>query len=282
MSRRQAKKPPLHEKIYLDLVTKIESGELAIGAQLPSELELSVTYAVSRGTTRHAINRLTAEGRVERAAGRGTFVSSRRLTYPAQGLLGFSNQILASGRKPSSSLVDISVVDASSLADEFSFGGHVERLISVRRVRLADDDPVALEQLLLPWPRFAGLRDLDLEHTAVYDVLEDQFGVKLGAGDFQLEIENLDDQQARLLRQEPGTASFLMRGLVRDQEENPIVAVRCYYHRSWYAFQLSLPRETQTPPVRPVMTQGTISLGSTASPSDEKAHATTHQSRLPR
>ena len=248
---------PLHEQIYSDLLAQIESGELALGAQQPTELELSVTYSVSRGTTRHAINRLTAAGLVERTAGRGTFVSSRRLTYPAQGLLGFSNQIRASGRAPSSSLVEVTVVDAASVPGELSFGSHVDRLISIERVRLADRDPAALEQLLLPWPRFAGLKDLDLEHVAVYDVLEQQFGVTLGGGDFQLEIEDLDERQAALLGEEPGAASFLMRGLVRDQEGKPVVGVRCYYRRSWYAFQLTLPRETHAQlPVRPVMTLG--------------------------
>ena len=248
---------PLHERIYLDLLAQIESGELALGAQLPTELELSVTYSVSRGTTRQAINRLTAAGLVERAAGRGTFVSSRRLTYPAQGLLGFSNQIRASGRTPSSALVGVSVLDAASIPGELSFGGHVERVMSIERVRLADQDPAALEQLLLPWPRFAGLKDLDLEHVAVYDVLEEHFGVTLGGGDFQLEIEDLDERQAGLLNEEPGSASFFMRGLVRDQEGTPVVGVRCYYRRSWYAFELTLPRENHAPlPVRPVMTLG--------------------------
>lgn len=47
------------------------------GAQLPTEIELSEAYEVSRNTIREAIRRLTSQGLVETRQGQGTFVTRK-------------------------------------------------------------------------------------------------------------------------------------------------------------------------------------------------------------
>src|SRR5580698_10293739 len=66
--------PPMYHKIADELRAQIESGELAPGAQLPTELELRDQYEASRNTIRDAIKRLTSLGLVETRPGQGTFV----------------------------------------------------------------------------------------------------------------------------------------------------------------------------------------------------------------
>ena len=53
---------------------RIERGNLAVGDQLPTEIELAQYYSISRGTVRQAMNALVRQGLLERVAGRGTFV----------------------------------------------------------------------------------------------------------------------------------------------------------------------------------------------------------------
>jgi GntR family transcriptional regulator len=66
---------PLYRRIAEDLRQKIESGELAPGAQLPTELELREQYGnASRNTIRDAIKSLSAQRLVSTHPGRGTFV----------------------------------------------------------------------------------------------------------------------------------------------------------------------------------------------------------------
>ena len=61
---------PMYRQIADDLRQQIESGELAPGAQLPTELELRDQFAASRNTVRDAITWLTSLGLVESRAGR--------------------------------------------------------------------------------------------------------------------------------------------------------------------------------------------------------------------
>ena len=65
---------PMYRQIADDLRGKIDSGEIAHGAQLPTEIELMDEYSASRNTVRDAIKLLTTRGMVEPRPGQGTFV----------------------------------------------------------------------------------------------------------------------------------------------------------------------------------------------------------------
>ncbi|HEX4830595.1 MAG TPA: GntR family transcriptional regulator [Trebonia sp.] len=68
---------PMYQQIADDLRRQIDSGELAPGQQLPTELELKDKYEASRNTVRDAIRRLAASGLVESRPGAGTFVTRK-------------------------------------------------------------------------------------------------------------------------------------------------------------------------------------------------------------
>jgi GntR family transcriptional regulator len=65
---------PIYRRIAEDLRLKIESGELAPGSQLPTELELRDLYSASRNTIRDAVKWLMTRSLVETRPGQGTFV----------------------------------------------------------------------------------------------------------------------------------------------------------------------------------------------------------------
>jgi GntR family transcriptional regulator len=68
---------PLYAQLAAILRRKIESGELAHLAALPSETTLTQEYEISRDTARRAIAALRDEGLVFTVAQRGTFVGPR-------------------------------------------------------------------------------------------------------------------------------------------------------------------------------------------------------------
>ena len=76
---------PMYKRVAEDLRGRIESGELAPGSKLPTELELMDEYgekfgspsgraSISRNTVRDAIKLLVTRGLVMTRAGKGTFV----------------------------------------------------------------------------------------------------------------------------------------------------------------------------------------------------------------
>jgi GntR family transcriptional repressor for pyruvate dehydrogenase complex len=110
----------LSDQIVAALRARIESGELAPGARLPTEQVLGEGFAVSRAVVREAIARLKADGYVETRQGAGAFVAAR------PGLASF--RIGHEGK-----------VDAGELAEIFELRAAVEvaaaRLAAERRTR---------------------------------------------------------------------------------------------------------------------------------------------------
>ena len=72
---------PMYRQIADDLRQQIESGQLAPGQQLRTEIELREHYGASRNTVRDAIKWLITLGLVETRAGQGTFVAQKMDPY---------------------------------------------------------------------------------------------------------------------------------------------------------------------------------------------------------
>jgi DNA-binding LacI/PurR family transcriptional regulator len=84
------KRKPLYLKIREQLREEIQAGKWKCGQCIPTEIELSQYYSVSRFTVRQAILQLVQEGLLERISGRGTFVREAKASRVAreQQLLG--------------------------------------------------------------------------------------------------------------------------------------------------------------------------------------------------
>jgi GntR family transcriptional regulator len=72
---------PMYRQIAEDLRRRIETGEIASGAQLMTELELRERYDASRNTVRDAIKWLITRGLVETRPGQGTFVVEKIVPF---------------------------------------------------------------------------------------------------------------------------------------------------------------------------------------------------------
>ena len=92
--------------VYRLVAEQIAQGELAPGAQLPSERSLCDQLHVSRTTVRRALAALSEDGLVESAPGRGTFVTGGPLIEPANGLLSFTELGRRRGLKPTARVLE--------------------------------------------------------------------------------------------------------------------------------------------------------------------------------
>ena len=66
-----------YQVILDDLTTMIENNSLTSGDMLPTEMELTEQYGVSRSTVQRTLNILVDQGVIKRTAGKGTFVTGR-------------------------------------------------------------------------------------------------------------------------------------------------------------------------------------------------------------
>src|SRR3954465_11001181 len=141
---------PLYFQIERDLASSITSGALAPGSQLPSEEELVQKYGVSRTTVRKAIQELERLQLIEIRRGKGTFVREAKLTQELTALTGFVEDMVAIGLKPSARLVGTWTVRATEgVARQLRLPIGTE-VMQIKRVRIADDVAISLDETYLP------------------------------------------------------------------------------------------------------------------------------------
>lgn len=139
--------------IYLQLATQlrrsIASGELDVGAALPSERLLSERTGASRVTIRKAIEQLVQEGLLARRHGSGTYVSGR-IEQAGEALTSFTADAKRRGDAPGSvwifRSVSLPTADEADILD-LPPGQSVARL---GRIRLIGEEPLAIEHAIVP------------------------------------------------------------------------------------------------------------------------------------
>lgn len=168
-------KQPLYDQLVDLLKEKIET-ELEPNTKLESERELSNRYGLSRTTVRLALQELEKMGYIYRRHGKGTYVSD--LSKKAKNITSaysFTEQMKALGKQPKTVILEFETIEANKYFAsklQVSIG---EPLYKMKRLRLADDEPMMLERTYLPVKKFWHLTQKLLETKPLYDLFSQDF-----------------------------------------------------------------------------------------------------------
>ncbi len=190
----------LHVQIAAVIEGAISTGELAPGERLLPERDLAHRFGVNRLTLRQALSELERAGLIRRSAGRrgGTFVAEPTLQRDLTTFGGFSEQAHRHGLTASAVVLGAEVRPAAPetvSALELPAGALV---YEVRRLRLANERPVALESSSFPERRFSGLLDGPLDGS-LYELLDERFGARPCRAVESFEPVRADNAAASLL-----------------------------------------------------------------------------------
>lgn len=232
----------LYLRLAAALSRAIAAGLLADGAALPSERGLVDGLGLSRVTVRAALDRLDAQGLVQRRQGARSVVRSRVEKTPE--LASFSEEMQARGRVPSSLWIARTRAPAElfeSMALGLEPGAEVARL---SRVRLADDVPVAVEVAAVP---ASLLPDPEAVGASLYALLRARGHVP-HHGFQRVRAELASAEDAARLGLVPGAPvlAFERRAFLADGRALEVTRTR--YSGAAYEFstRLNLPEHHQT------------------------------------
>lgn len=164
---------PLHYQLKSLILSEIENGNLKEGDCLPTEMQMSKHFQVSRSTVRQAISALSNEGWLERIASKGTFVTNN--THHSENFIRsfepFYQQINRQNKTPSTELLSLQVIPASErLAIKLGIEPG-EKMISMFRRRLSDDVPMVTIQNYLPYSLCSFILSEDFTVCSLYELL---------------------------------------------------------------------------------------------------------------
>jgi GntR family transcriptional regulator len=187
------------------LVRALEEGVLEVHGRLPSERELATRLGVSRLTVNRALARLVADGTLYAERGRGTFVADRKIKQPLRELTSFSEDVASRGQRPSSRVLSQAVVPTPlEFAAVFGIPERSE-LVRITRLRLADDEPLAIETAHLPHALCRGILAFDLAERSLYGLLRQEYGLRLASAKQTIEADRPTDEEREVLGLPEGT-----------------------------------------------------------------------------
>ncbi len=228
---------PLHLQVAGQLEALVRSERLPAGSRLTTEVQLADRLGISRPTVRAAIGSLVDRGLLVRKRGVGTQVVGARLDRPLE-LTSLHDDLRRGGRAPTTTVLELGEVPAGpepARALRLVAGTPVVRL---RRLRLADGEPVALMTNHLP----VGLVALDADALAshgLYELLR-AAGVRIRIADQSVGAATATAAEARWLGERRGAALLTMWRTAYDDEGRPVEHGSHLYRGSRYRFSTTL------------------------------------------
>lgn len=224
-----------YRTIAEDLRHQVKSGEIAAGGLLPSESDLSRTYAVSRVTVRKALELLRSEGVVAARQGFGWFAAVEPLRQTLGRLGTIEEDLAASGRHPERKVLDFGFVAAPSRVAGILATTEVLR---VRRLNLADGAPFARVTVWVPAHLGSSLSRDDVQRASFYDLL----GVKLGGASQTIGAGAASRDDARLLEIPVGSPVLRCERITRTTEGSAVIAAEHVFPADRTEFVVELSR----------------------------------------
>jgi GntR family transcriptional regulator len=229
---------PLYYQVAQAIEHAINTGALAPGDRLENELSLTSRLGLSRPTARQAIQELVKKGLLVRKRGVGTQVVRSQFRR-TEALSSLNEDIIKAGKIPSTRLLEYSVGPLDQdIRDAIDVAAVSEsEFIKIRRLRLADDVPLAILTNYLP-TRFE-ITEEDMQSKSLYACLR-SLGVNLKIAHQQISARLMTDDEAELLDAETPAACLTVDRIAYDDVGQFVEFGRHMYHAAQYSIQSSL------------------------------------------
>ncbi len=213
---------PLYHQLKEILKETIEKGELKPGDKILSENELCAEFNISRNTAKKAIEDLVQEGVLRRIQGKGTFISKPKLEQSLSGFYSFSKVMQEKGMDPKDVILHMNVVEASSRVARKLHVKDGERVLELKRLRCANNEPIILETSYIPEKLVPEMSQDKVQESSLYDVMEKEYGVIVTKAKEVFEPVLIRDYESEYLKVKEGYPALLLERVAYDTKGTPV------------------------------------------------------------
>lgn len=233
---------PLYHQLKQWFSSRILSGELAPGEQLPDEFEMCERLGVSRGVIRQAMTELEYAGMISRQRGRGTFVAIPKTAEGLiSGLRGLADDAAMRGQKIDSKVLLLREVRAEDTVAEKLELRPGDPVVELERLRRLEGEPHVVVVTYLPALLVPGLVKEDFNGgTSLYRMLRDNYGLNIVSGVRRVEVATAGARQARLLGVKRGSPLMVLRSVGFTSGHRPLDYFIAYHRGDQTAFEVEL------------------------------------------
>ena len=220
-----------HIPYYIQLIDilkeKVQSGTWVAGDQIPGEQDLCELYGVSRTVVRQSLRELELDGVITRRKGKGTFISSPKISEGlVQKLTGFYQDMVERGLKPETKVLHRNVTQATEKVARFLDIDPGKKVVDILRLRSVNGEPIQLVTSYIPLDVCPALATVDLTNRSLYQYMEEECGIFIARGKRYLEAVLASETEAALLGIEHGAPLLMLDSISYGENGEPIE----YYH----------------------------------------------------
>jgi GntR family transcriptional regulator len=226
---------PIYHQLEEYIKQQIENGSLEEECVIPSEREYAERFQISRMTVRQAINNLVSEGYLNRQKGRGTFVTKKKVEQELQGMTSFTEDMLSRGMTPSSILLSFQILPADKKTALALRIEETDSIYKIKRIRLADGAPMALETAYIPVEIVPGLTE-ENSNLSLYQYIEENLALSISEATQEIEASTADNIDAETLEIKFGDPILLIERISYLQEGIPFELVKSTFRADRYRF----------------------------------------------
>jgi GntR family transcriptional regulator len=229
-------KLPIYYQLYEILRSSIRNGTWKPGDMIPAESEFATRYKISRTTIRQVLDMLVSEGLIYRERGRGSFVAEPALEEALVRIISFTDDMRQRGREPSTEVLTSELIPASQDISERLKIEAGEELAHLIRLRLADNEPMSIEDSYLIHRHCPGILDGDYESNSLREAIERRYGIRWSHAKQVIRAILATSSLAKSLSIRPGDALlYIERVSFSQQHRIPVEFLRIYYRGDRYS-----------------------------------------------
>ncbi len=170
---------PLYLQLEASIKHDIYSKKYKPGEKLPTEVELSKIYGVSKITVRKAMENLTKDSLVERIRGKGTFVSQKKEKIHLGENSGFNDSFVSKGHSTKYKILSAKYIKADSLLSEKLQISLNSPIIYIERLIWEDLAPVGIDKLYVSEHLYPDIITKLSVDRSLYQTLKEEYNINI-------------------------------------------------------------------------------------------------------
>lgn len=230
---------PIYTQLEEAIRKNIKKREYLPGEGLPTERELTELFGVSRMTIRQAISNLVNKGVLYKIPGKGAFVSKEVIEKKLE-IESFSDDMKNRGLVPGSNLIQFEKISPSDEVREKLKLSEDEKVYFLNRLRLANNEPMAIEYCYLPEKFFPNITKYNMANCSLYTIMKEEYNIHFNYMKQSLRASTIIKKEAEMLIGKSKGVGFVSERLMYNIEEVPIEYTKTIYHAERYTFNMVL------------------------------------------
>ncbi|MCI7187349.1 MAG: GntR family transcriptional regulator [Fusobacterium mortiferum] len=173
---------PLYQQLAHSIKKAVDEQKLKENDKIPAENEFCKIYDLSRTTVRQALDILEKDGYIYKLKGKGSYVSTPKIYQNRSSFSKFYDDIRSLGKIPVSKIISLKVKVANAYVKEKMQLEENDLICQIKWVRYGNNEPLIYETINLNYKLVDGIETKELTEKKLYDILTEEYGIKMTHG----------------------------------------------------------------------------------------------------